>query len=307
MRERRNRTERTSEKKDVKKKFLLVFEGSETEEIYFDAFKEYNQGLSVDVVPLIRSNSEQGFSNPKKMLEMILENIKERQEDSYSYHTLIDWIVDYVKQERLINLKADIIKEQLEKICKEEIEKKLDETVTGREKSETIKKLLEKLRENIKCKFKKVSKEMIDNLIKENDITYYPGIDEIVMIVDRDKNSFTAEQYEELITACNRNIIRLIVTNPCFEFWLLLHFDARFDEGKMLQNAKVKEDVTYCQDVLSRYIVGYQKNRYDANSLMKKINKAIKNEKNYCDDTIGLKNNIGSNVGKLITDIKNSK
>lgn len=79
MREKINRDGRTirdrSNKK--KKKYLLVFEGAETEEIYFDAFKEYFPNLLFEVVTLIRSNSENGFSNPQKMLEMILGNLKE--------------------------------------------------------------------------------------------------------------------------------------------------------------------------------------------------------------------------------------
>ena len=131
MREKRDRSGRTIQDlaDKIKKKYLLVFEGSETEEIYFNAFKEYNQNLLVDIAMLIRSNSEQGFSNPKKMLEMILENVKERKEDRYSYHTLIDWIVDYLKEKRLIYLKACDIKKKLENICQSEIENNLCETV----------------------------------------------------------------------------------------------------------------------------------------------------------------------------------
>ncbi len=309
MRENRNnRDGRTikdrSNKK--KKKYLLVFEGAETEEIYFDAFKEYIPNLLFEVVTLIRSNSENGFSNPEKMLEMILENLKEREEDKFSYHTLIDWIVDYVKQNRLIHLKSYDIKPKLEKICKDEIESNLDKKVKGRDITNTIKKLLEKLLEivdEVKCEFKNVPKEMIQNLIKENEIEYDSEIDEIVMVVDRDKGSFTPEQYENLVHECNRNKIRLVVTNPCFEFWLLLHFDVSFDKNKMLKNAMVKEKVTYCHDILHNTFEGYHKNSYNVRFLMGKIKKAIQNEQKYCEDIIGLKTKIGSNVGKLLKDL----
>lgn len=308
MREKRDRSGRTIQDlaDKIKKKYLLVFEGSETEEIYFDAFKEYFPNLLFEVKTLIRSNSEEGFSNPQKMLEMILENLKEREEDKYSYHTLIDWIVDYLKEKRLIYLKACNIKTKLEIICKNEIESNLDKKVKGRDIKNTIKKLLEKLLEivdEIKCEFKNVPQKMIQDLIKENEIEYDSEIDEIVMVVDRDKGSFTPEQYKDLVHECNRNKIRLVVTNPCFEFWLLLHFDVSFDENKMLENAKVKEKVTYCHDILRNKFEGYQKNSYDVRFLMGKIKRAIKNEQDYCEDTIGLKTKIGSNVGKLLQDL----
>lgn len=203
-------------------------------------------------------------------------------------------------------MKSYDIKTKLEKICKDEIESNLDKKVKGRDIKNTIKELLEKLLEivdEVKCEFKNVPQEMIQNLIKENEIEYDSEIDEIVMVVDRDKGSFKPKQYENLVNECNRNKIRLVVTNPCFEFWLLLHFDVRFNKNKMLKNEMVKEKVTYCHDILRNKFEGYQKNSYDVRFLMGKIKRAIKNEQDYCEDTIGLKTKIGSNVGKLLQDL----
>ena len=49
--------------------------------------------------------------------------------------------------------------------------------------------------------------------------------DEYCIIVDRDERSFTEEQVEAVIASCDDEHFRLVITNPCFEFWLLLHFD----------------------------------------------------------------------------------
>lgn len=72
MRERRTFAERTKVLKsdEGKRKFFLVYEGASTEEIYFNALD--NSGVYTDknplieLVPLIRSYSEDGWSNPKK-------------------------------------------------------------------------------------------------------------------------------------------------------------------------------------------------------------------------------------------------
>ena len=56
---------------EVRKKYFLVFEGKNTEEIYFDAIdRNRNEiGISpiIDIVPVLRSYSEEGWSNPKKI------------------------------------------------------------------------------------------------------------------------------------------------------------------------------------------------------------------------------------------------
>jgi Ca2+-binding EF-hand superfamily protein len=306
MREKKSsgRTPNNRSGSEPKKKYFLVFEGTETEEIYFDAVKEYFPDKLIDFVTLIRNTSERGFSNPAKMLEMILKNIEEHQTGKYSYRSVIDWITEYIKNEELVNLKAEKLDDELENICRKEYGKDIDKSIPKKELQNVIGKLLEKLTEYVKCKFRDINKNMIEDIIKENDITYCPGFDKIAMIVDRDKGSFTVAQYEKLVKSCSNNGIRLCVTNPCFEFWLLLHFDnATFDEDKMLENAKVSNDVTYCHHILRNTFKGYHKNSYDAVSLMPKIKRAIQNEQGYHEDIIGLKTNIGSNVGRLLNEL----
>ncbi|MBQ8906931.1 MAG: RloB domain-containing protein [Ruminococcus sp.] len=239
------------------------------------------------------------------MLEMILINLKEHKDEKYSYKTLIDWIVDYITEEKLIYLKSNHIKTKLNEICKKDIEKNLDKTIRKKDVENIIKSLLQKLREEVKCEFKKISKEMLQEIINSGSIEYYSDLDEIVIIVDRDKSSFTHKQYTELVKECSRQGIKLVVTNPCFEFWLLMHFNInrKFNARDMLKNDKVTDDITYCHNILRNTFKGYQKNSYDAKLLMHKIKTAIDNEQLYCEDTIGLKTKIGSNVGKLLKEL----
>ena len=70
---------------------------------------------------------------------------------------------------------------------------------------------------------------------------YFPNSgDRFCLIVDRDKNSFIERQYDELLSYVQAGKVSLFVSNPCFEFWLLLHFgDCKdYDQQKLLDNKK---------------------------------------------------------------------
>lgn len=98
----------------------------------------------------------------------------------------------------------------------------------------------------------------------------------------------------------------LYVTNPCFEFWLLLHFDEVFelDREKLLNNPKVTAKRRYVEQELRRIWPGYKKSSYKAEELVKYIDHAIHNEKEFCEDVAELEKSIGSNIGKLIIDMR---
>ena len=65
--------------------------------------------------------------------------------------------------------------------------------------------------------------------IHEQKILFSKEIDSICLIVDRDEDSFLCtsehEQYHYVIEKCHEHGIQFFITNPCFEFWLLMHFD----------------------------------------------------------------------------------
>ena len=83
MREKRSFAERTRvlPNDEVKKKYFLVYEGKDTEAIYFEAVDVLREHISInpliEVIPVIRSYSEDGWSNPKKILDRMIKNIEE--------------------------------------------------------------------------------------------------------------------------------------------------------------------------------------------------------------------------------------
>lgn len=105
---------------------------------------------------------------------------------------------------------------------------------------------------------------------------------------------------------CVEKKFGLYVTNPCFEFWLLLHFDEVFelDPDKLLENSKVTAKRRYAEQELRRIYPQYGKNSYKAVEIVKHIDKAIENEKKFCEDVVRLKNKVGSNLGRLIEEMK---
>ena len=71
MREKRDFAKRSGVKdsREVLKKFFLVYEGKNTEDIYFDGIADYRKEIGInpliELVPVVRSYSEEGWSNPK--------------------------------------------------------------------------------------------------------------------------------------------------------------------------------------------------------------------------------------------------
>ena len=83
MRESRTFAERTKALKsdEAIKKYFLVYEGSDTEVMYFDAVHLLREDIGInpliELIPIIRSFSEEGWSNPKKILDRVIQNLIE--------------------------------------------------------------------------------------------------------------------------------------------------------------------------------------------------------------------------------------
>ncbi len=144
--------------------------------------------------------------------------------------------------------------------------------------------------------------------IKETDnITYNETVDKVCIIVDRDKESFRLKQLRKVMQFCIDNNFKLFISNPCFEFWLLLHYDEVhiIDREKMKDNKKV-DGKTFAEQELKRLCVDYQKGDFPVGWFMENIDIAIANAKSFAEDLEELKENIGSNIGVLITELRGS-
>ncbi|OOO00570.1 MAG: hypothetical protein ATN35_06715 [Epulopiscium sp. Nele67-Bin004] len=147
--------------------------------------------------------------------------------------------------------------------------------------------------------------EYMQTINDTDNITYDARIDKVCIIVDRDKKSFIIKQLRKAIKKCEEKSFRLFLSNPCFEFWLLLHYDEVHDinNDELLENKK-EDNQTFAERELKKLCIGYQKGEFPIEWFIENINKAIENEKSFAEDLEQLKESVGSNIGKLIEELR---
>lgn len=81
--------------------------------------------------------------------------------------------------------------------------------------------------------------------------------DKVLIVIDRDFHSFTSSQFDKVINICENNNYLLGLTNPCFEFFLYLHFSNTENMNeesleKLSKNAKItpKSKINYSTRIL---------------------------------------------------------
>lgn len=310
MRESRTFAERTKVLKsdETIKKYFLIYEGTNTEMIYFDAVRSLREEIGInpliELVPVIRSFSEEKWSNPKKILDRIIQNLDESAKRTMTYESLMNRIMDYFYDTEIIAMSkvmAYNVCKTMQEVCKENLEKSLDDIVEDVEDACGV--FVEYLEK--KYQLENVISD-ISEIIENGGITYDKTLDKICLIVDRDKDSFVSGQYKYVVDKCKECGFMLCVSNPCFEFWLLLHFDEvlSLDKDKLLNNPKMNAKRRYAEYSLKIVYPGYRKSSYCAERFVKNIDIAIENEKKFCEDINELEHTVGSNIGVLIEEMR---
>lgn len=317
MREQRIYNERSSPSgiREPLVKFIILAEGSKTEPLYFEALnnKKTQVGIPaiVQVINIERTSGEQDWSNPKKLLDRLLQKIKETPE-KFSYTTFIDACLDYFSQYEMFKRWEGLlnnIKNLLFDWVKNDLQKSEDDLILEK----NLQGLSKKAQSYIQKSKGYLSSLVIDDLtssLEKQFIVYSADFDKICIVVDRDSKSFTEKQYDDVFDKCNKNNFNLYVSNPCFEFWLLLHFDGCLDlnKEKLLRNEKIpvgkSKYISYTESELKRLFPSYSKNDFDVDIVLQKTDTAILNEKKFCENISDLKTNVGSNIGQLIISMR---
>lgn len=306
-------TARGNRKLKVKRKFILAFEGYRTEVQYFKGVSDNRSGLGIpsliEVCPLERYPIQSGSSDPEKVLELLEEYIKFLKCGKYSLDLFISTFITHIIPENgIIGVKNKIdefkrtAKESLQTLCSG------NDLISDTDKAKEI-------CSEIYYKVFEAS-EKIHFDVPES-IDYREDRDVICVIVDRDADSRDSSKCNEFFSRCRKSNFEPYMTNPCFEMWLLLHFDEVLDENReiLLQNEmidgkryterRLDEILMAISKERNRYSVpeeksGYFKNDLDFSSFMHRVDDAIKNEKEFCNDINCIKANAGSNIGSLI-------
>ncbi|MGL6064013.1 MAG: RloB family protein [Fusobacteriaceae bacterium] len=131
--------------------------------------------------------------------------------------------------------------------------------------------------------------------------------DEVYLIVDRDKDSFTENQFEKVKNGCIEKGYQLILSNPNFELWLLFHFLESLSE---YDKEEIKFNEIIVKEKLQKFLRESKKLRavrFDKKIFFKHYSEGVENaikiakENEY--DLKKLKDTIGTNVFKLVENI----
>lgn len=296
------RTTHFEKTQNEKRKYILVFEGQATEVQYFQGVIDNRSMIGInpiiDLLPVLRSIPQESHSHPKRILSLIEEHI----ENYDSAKILIDKIIDYCSENDLINNTSVYTLKSLEEdmLCclVQNCNLKLEDKIT--DKNSIITELVKFIEDKMDLT-KQIDK--IVEYINEQQILYIEDWDYICLIIDRDKGNIKPEQYLQIIEKCKEKKIRLFVSNPTFEFWLLLHSEEvfKYSQDELLANKKTHRK-RFLEKILSEVFEGYKKENINADRFMPYIRTAIANEKKFCEDIMALQENLGSNVGILLAE-----
>ena len=84
--------------------------------------------------------------------------------------------------------------------------------------------------------------------------------DKFCVIIDRDQLNHSTENMHDCYTWCTKHEVHFFFSNPCFEFWLLLHLvDVKTEyssdeQCKILDNEKISNKHTYVSKLLSDHV-----------------------------------------------------
>ncbi|EQB20444.1 MULTISPECIES: RloB family protein [Dehalobacter] len=296
------RTTHFSATQNEKRKYILVYEGQETEVQYFQGIIDNRSEIGIapiiDLLPLLRSIPQESHSHPNRILNLIEEHI----ENYDSAKVLIDKVIDYCSENSSIDDSGSYTLRSLE----EDMKCCLDEIchLSLADKIPDKKSVIAELVKYIESRLDLTNQiEDIINYIEEQQILYIKDWDYICMIIDRDKGNIKGSQYEQILEKCREKSLRLFVTNPTFEFWLLLHSPKVFeyDPMELLANPKNGKK-RLLEKTLSDIFKGYRKEYIKFDRFMPYIRTAIANEKKFCENVFGLKDKLGSNVGELLAE-----
>jgi len=134
------------------------------------------------------------------------------------------------------------------------------------------------------------------------------AIDRFVIVFDRDSYERTEEYVEFIEKASADNI--LTVTSPCFELWLILHYEDAVgkyvvpNKDRLFENEKVSSSHTFASRLFSEISGSNPKSGSLFNKLKGGIEHAIEQEKALEQDILRMETKVGSNVGVLIEQMR---
>ena len=133
--------------------------------------------------------------------------------------------------------------------------------------------------------------------------------DELWVVWDREKVDARKENILKILPECREKNYNIAMTNPLFEFWLLLHVDdiTKYNTEILFINDwdTPSKNRRYIDKELSNILSnGYNKKNFNSDIVTKEnIDKALEQEKLFETKIEKIMDKLGSNIGDLIRNI----
>lgn len=279
---------RMQQKQEIKAKLFFVVEGAETERIYIREFKNlYAEKFLGEII--------------------CLDRIEKDKSNQFYIVTLIDkYFKAICSLDRLIVQKINFLR---------------DEILRERDVSDTF--LEEKLQEIKDI----VGEEVFEGLFGKLDLevnadplqtlnaiveleSFEKDFDQILIIIDRDRQSFKAQQYDMVLNIANEQGYKLGISNPCFELFLFLHLNHinDLDRDALVKNVKKTSKLKYSayvlRDEMKKHSKSFKgKSDYDASFIVSQFHNLKENIEvsGLATEPEALKDSIGTSVYEIMS------
>lgn len=270
--------------KEPKRVFFLSVEGNDTEREYFEGIENFKNELGIDVlikIEVLSRYKSDTHSAPAHVIQLLEEFLELRKENP----------------DNAVGFPGEVIEKYGAEILETYIESpNLVESLT---------------KDNIDTDLREIG---FDLNYRRYLSKYTNPDDKYAIIIDRDCGNHSVEEMTQCINHCLEHNYNCYISNPCFEFWLLLHFmdvegkisDNEISIDDIKENKKVSNRHTFVSFELSK-LAGHGKShiKFDRN-YKDKIDIAIQRaqSKAFASTNDELIYNVGTNIWQLIEEMK---
>lgn len=267
-----DRPDETS-KVDPKRMVFLSVEGDETERTYFQNLSNHLDNSLVKI-EVLRHRRGDGYSDPEHVIDLLTEYINVREGELIPKDLPDSFSAKYSKEIIQAYLDgSDTISLSQRKAIEEEL-----------------------LLIGIDLDYRRY----LQNWSHDNDV--------FAVVLDRDCGSHSRQLMEDCVQKCESKGYGCYITNPCFEFWLLLHLCdvketySQEELTELLNNPKISNNHTKTSYEVSR-LAGHKKricsSKFDEYYLPN-IHRALTNAKQFVNSFPDLYDQLGTNIPYLM-------
>lgn len=268
--------ETEEERISPKKVFFISVEGNSTEKEYLQGLSKFREKLGIDVlvnIEVLERKKSDTNSAPIHVIELLEEYLELRKLDG---------------DEMIKEIPLSLIEQHGEAAIQQFL----------KDASQLPKEIRSKINTELtNYGYFLEYRKYLNNF--DNDL------DEFCILIDRDSKNHSETNMRDCISYCKDKGYNCYVTNPCFEFWLLLHFSNVYEEYSdkleyIKQNPKISAAHTFVSNEVSirahhgKKCIGFE------TKYLPKTDKAIVHAKQFPSEVDDLVENIGCNIWRLI-------